>query len=150
MRGEIASLRGETGGYDHRARLLQRSRCPLYTFQVVELAVVVERLVGLIDPHQDVIPFPSALVGPVKLANTEHSELGLIVATHDVERGPSVADVVQRRQRLGGKNRRHDRRLHRRAQHDIAGQCGESRNVGKRFEAVKTNIVLTAITFPTG
>ena len=55
------------------------------------------------------------------LAVTEHVELFLVPAAHDVEPGAAAADMIDRHQRLGGEHRMDERHVYGRENGDVVG-----------------------------
>ena len=146
--GEIAARSAEGGVHRHRPRLLQARRPADGLLEVVVGAVVIEGLVRCIEPLDDLEPFGRLVVALLDQRRAEHAELLRVPAADDVEPGAALADVIDRRQRLGRIERMHQRHMHGHEQADPLGRGGEARRPGEGLERPFAHLVLAAETVP--
>ena len=73
---------------------------------------------------------------------------GLFHPAHDVEPEPALAELVCRRELLGGDDRVYERRVHRRKDVDALSVCEEPGRPRQRFEHAAVKVSLAAVPDP--
>ena len=150
LRREIAPGRAEGGVHGDGTRHLDAGRAADHALEVVVLALEVERLVGGVAALDDVDPLGRLDVALLAERHAEHRELLRVPAADDVQSRPSLGDVVDGGQGLGGVERMHDRHVHRHEQADPLGGAGEPGRPRKGLEGPFPHAVLAAEALPAG